>query len=75
MCYSGLGHTLVSRMILFSRINSYTLILYCIMYTNVYTLQPYGKSFFPNYISAWNDFARDIAEANTFDIFKSILQN
>ena len=27
MCYSGSGHTLVSRMILFSEINSYTLIL------------------------------------------------
>ena len=32
-------------------------------------------SFFPNCISAWNGLAKDIAEANTLDIFKSKLQN
>ena len=35
----------------------------------------YGQSFFPNCISAWNGLAKDIAEANTLDIFKSKLQN
>ena len=29
----------------------------------------------PNCISAWNGLAKDIAEANTLDIFKSKLQN
>ena len=37
-----------------------------------YNIDPYGQSFFPG---AWNDLAKDIAEANTLDIFKSKLQN
>ena len=40
-----------------------------------YNVDPYGQSFFPNCISAWNGLAKDIAEANTLDIFKSKLQN
>ena len=40
-----------------------------------YNVDPYGQSFFPNSISAWNGLAKDIAEANTLDIFKSKLQN
>ena len=40
-----------------------------------YNIDPYGQSFFPNCISAWNGLAKDIAEANTLDIFKSKLQN
>ena len=36
-----------------------------------YNIDPYGQSFFPNCISAWNGLAKDIAEANTLDIFKS----
>ena len=40
-----------------------------------YNVDPYRQSFFPNSISAWNDLAKDIAEANTLDIFKSKLQN
>ena len=40
-----------------------------------YNLDPYGESFFPNSISAWNCLAKNIAEANTLDIFKSKLQN
>ena len=40
-----------------------------------YNIDPYGQSFFPNCISAWNGLAQDIAEANTLDIFKSKLQN
>ena len=44
--------------------------------TSVTTLtHNYGQSFFPNCISAWNGLAKDIAEANTLDIFKSKLQN
>ena len=39
-----------------------------------YNIDPYGQSFFPNCISAWNGLAKDIAEANTLDIFKSKLQ-
>ena len=31
-----------------------------------YNIDPYGQSFFPNCISAWNGLAKDIAEANTF---------
>ena len=38
-----------------------------------YNIDPYGQSFFPNCISAWNGLAKDIAEANTLDIFKSKL--
>ena len=38
-------------------------------------IDPYGQSFFPNCISAWNGLAKDIAEANTLDIFKSKLPN
>ena len=33
-----------------------------------YNIDPYGQSFFPNCISAWNSLAKDIAEANTDDI-------
>ena len=33
-----------------------------------YNVDPYGQSFFPNCISAWNGLANDIAEANTLDI-------
>ena len=40
-----------------------------------YNIDPYGQSFFPNCISAWNGIAKDIAEANTLEIFKSKLQN
>ena len=40
-----------------------------------YNIDPYGQSFFPNCISVWNGLAKDIAEANTLDIFKSKLQN
>ena len=40
-----------------------------------YNVDPYGQSFFPNSISAWNGLAKNIAETNTLDIFKSILQN
>ena len=40
-----------------------------------YNIDPYGQSFFPNCISAWNGLAKDIAEANTLDIFNSKLQN
>ena len=40
-----------------------------------YNIDPYGQSFFPNCISAWNGLAKDIAEANTLDIFKSKIQN
>ena len=40
-----------------------------------YNVDPYRQSFFPNSISAWNGLAKDIAEANTFDIFKPKLQN
>ena len=40
-----------------------------------YNIDPYGQSFFPNCISAWNGLAKDIAEPNTLDIFKSKLQN
>ena len=39
-----------------------------------YNIDPYGQSFFPNCISAWNGLAKDIAEANTLDIFKSKLK-
>ena len=40
-----------------------------------YNIDPYGQSFFSNCISAWNGFAKDIAETNTLDILKSKLQN
>ena len=40
-----------------------------------YNVDPYGQSFFPNSISAWNGLAKNIAEDNTLDIFKSKLQN
>ena len=40
-----------------------------------YNVDQYGQSFFPNNTSAWNGIAKDIAEANTLDIFKSKLQN
>ena len=38
-----------------------------------YNIDPYGQLFFHNCISAWNGLAKDIAEANTLDIFKSKL--
>ena len=38
-----------------------------------YNVDPYGQSFFPKYISAWNGLAQEIAEANTLDLFKSKL--
>ena len=47
--------------------------LMCVPGKNI--LKSYGQSFFPNCISAWNGLAKDIAEANTLDIFKSKLQN
>ena len=40
-----------------------------------YKVDPYGQSFFPNSISAWNCLAKNIAEVNTLDILKSKLQN
>ena len=36
-------------------------------------MDPYGQSFFPKCISAWNGLAQEIAEANTLDLFKSKL--
>ena len=36
-----------------------------------YNVDPYGQSFFPKCISAWNGLAQEIAEANTLDLFKS----
>ena len=36
-----------------------------------YNIDPYGQSFFPNCISACNGLAKDIAEANTLDIFNT----
>ena len=36
-------------------------------------VDPYGQSFFPKSISAWNGLAQEIAEANTLDTFKSKL--
>ena len=38
-----------------------------------YNVDPYGQSFFPKCISAWNSLAQEIAEANTLDLFKSKL--
>ena len=38
-----------------------------------YNVDPYGQSFFPKCISAWNGLAQEIAEANTLDQFKSKL--
>ena len=38
-----------------------------------YNVDPYGHSFFPKCISAWNGLAQEIAEANTLDLFKSKL--
>ena len=38
-----------------------------------YNVDPYGQSFFPKCISAWNGLAQEIAEANTLDVFKSKL--
>ena len=38
-----------------------------------YNVDPYGQSFFPKCISAWNGLAQEIAEANTLDLFKSKL--
>ena len=40
-----------------------------------YNVDPYRQSFFPNSFSAWNGLAKNIAEANTLDIFKFKLQN
>ena len=40
-----------------------------------YNVDPYGQSFFPSNISPWNGLAKNFAEANTLDIFKSELQN
>ena len=36
-----------------------------------YNVDPYGQSFFPKCISAWNGLAQEIVEANTLDLFKS----
>ena len=33
-----------------------------------YKVHPYGQSFFPKSISAWNGLAQEIAEANTLDL-------
>ena len=33
-----------------------------------YNIDPYGQSFFPNCISAWNGLAKDIAEAYTLRV-------
>ena len=38
-----------------------------------YNVDPYGQSFFPKSISAWDGLAQEIVEANTFDVFKSKL--
>ena len=38
-----------------------------------YNVDPYGQSFFPKGISAWNSLAQEIAEANTLVLFKSKL--
>ena len=38
-----------------------------------YNVDPYGQSFFPKCISAWNGLAQEIVEANTLDLFKSKL--
>ena len=38
-----------------------------------YNMDPYGQSFFPKSISAWNGLAQEIAEADTLDLFKSKL--
>ena len=38
-----------------------------------YNVDPYGQSFFPKCISAWNGLAQEIAETNTLDLFKSKL--
>ena len=40
-----------------------------------YNVDPYGLSFFPKCISAWNGLAQEIAEANTLDLFKSQFRN
>ena len=40
-----------------------------------YNMDPYGQSFFPKCISAWNGLAQEIAEANTLDLFKSKFNN
>ena len=37
-----------------------------------YNVDPYGQSFFPKCISAWNGLAQEIAEANTLDLFISL---
>ena len=36
-----------------------------------YNVDPYGQSFFPKSISAWNGLAQEIADADTLDLFKS----
>ena len=38
-----------------------------------YNVDPYGQSFFPKSISAWNGLAQEIGEANTLDLCKSKL--
>ena len=38
-----------------------------------YNVEPYGQSFFPKNISAWNGLAQEIGEADTLDLFKSKL--
>ena len=38
-----------------------------------YNMDPYGQSFCPKCISAWNGLAQEIAEANTLDLCKSKL--
>ena len=40
-----------------------------------YNIDPYGQSFFTNCTSVWNGLTKDMAEANTLDIFKFKLQS
>ena len=40
-----------------------------------YNIDPYGQLFFTNSISVWNGLTKDMAEANTLDIFKFKLQS
>ena len=35
-----------------------------------YNVDPYGQSFFPKCINAWNGLAQEITETNTLDVFK-----
>ena len=38
-----------------------------------YSVDPYGQSFFPKCISAWNGLTQEIAEASILNLFKSKL--